>query len=385
MREIGRVDGMLLVSTLLLCLIGLVMIYSSSAILAQAENRPETAYLQSQMAKLVLGLILLAFFSRFPYRLLSGRAACWIWAAAAFLLLVLLLPLGLTATIRGTRRFLRLGPLQLQPAEFARVALILFLAWYSSHKEDWIRASWRSLVVPLSAIGILCGLTFLQPNLSSAVLMGALGFALLYLGGQPLKRLLAVAAPFVLVAAVLMKGYQLGRILHFWKYLGGGDANLPYQMKQSLIAVGSGGFHGLGIGQGLQKYHYLPFPHTDFILGIVGEETGFLGILALFTLYGIILVRGLRIARRAPDRFSELTAMGLTLSVAVNFFLHSMVVLGLGPVTGVPLPFVSHGGSSLLVNLTAMGMLLSISRHARPVSVSIPRAWTVPGGPLRAQ
>jgi cell division protein FtsW len=385
MREIGRMDGLLLACILLLCLGGLLMIYSSSAILAQAENRPETAYLQSQTAKLALGLILLALFSRLPYRLLAGRAALWVWLVAALLLVALLLPIGLTATVRGTRRFLKLGLLQLQPAEFARVALIIFLAWYSSEKEEWIHESWKSLVVPLCAIGTLCGLTFLQPNLSSAVLMGGVGVVLLFMAGQPVKRLALVVSPLALAAVFMMKGYQLGRVLNFWRTLGGGSGNLPYQMKQSLIAVGSGGLTGQGIGQGLQKYHYLPFPHTDFILGIVGEETGFLGLMVLFTLYGIVLTRGLRIARCAPDRFSQLLALGLTLSIAMNFFLHSTVVLGLGPVTGVPLPFFSHGGSSLLVNLTAMGILLSISRYARPLSEGIPRAWTVQRGPLRAK
>ena len=153
---------------------------------------------------------------------------------------------------------------------------------------------------------------------------------------------------------------------------------MPWQVKQSLIALGSGGFLGTGIGRGLQKYFYLPFPHTDFILGIVGEETGFLGVLALFALFGIVVLRGLKIARSAPDRFSGLLALGLTLSLAMNFILHAVVVFGLGPVTGVPLPFVSHGGSSLLANLAAVGILLSISRTARAAPSTMPVRWGLP-------
>jgi cell division protein FtsW len=385
MRSTGRCDGVLLLCILLLCLGGLVMVYSSSAILAQAEGHPETTYLRSQMVKLALGLCLLAVFARMPARLLYGRNAWWILGGAAFLLLLLLLPVGLAATVRGTRRYLNFRVLQMQPAEFARVALVPFLAYYGCAKEEWIGLSWRSLIVPLSVIGGLAGLIVLQPNLSSAALLAVLGFALLYLGGQPLRRLVLVVAPLVLVAAVTLKRYQLERVLGFWKSLAGGESSLPYQVKQSLIALGSGGLHGTGIGQGLQKYHYLPFPHTDFILGIVGEETGLLGVLALFTLYGVILVRGFRIARLASDRFSQMLAAGLTLSIALNFVLHSVVVLGLGPVTGVPLPFFSYGGSSLLVNLIAVGILLSVSREAR-VEVELSRsAWMIRGGPLRAK
>ncbi len=384
MRESGRMDGVLLTFVLVLCLAGVLFVYSSSVILAQTEHKPDTAYLSSQVEKLVLGLILLAVCAKWQHRLLRGRIAWLCLGVSTFLLILLLVPVGLSVEVRHTRRFLNLGVMQIQPAEFARLALIVFLAEYLSRKEDRIRESWKSLIVPLGAILATAGLTVLQPNLSSAVLIGAIGFALLYLGGHPLKRLLVVAGPLAVVVLLTMKAYQLTRIRHLTHHFEGVDSSLPYQVKQSLIALGSGGFFGRGIGQGLQKFHYLPFPHTDFILGIVGEETGFLGILALFTCFGVLILRGLRIARTAPDRFSELLALGLTLSVALNFILHSVVGLGIGPVTGVPLPFVSHGGSSLLMNLMAMGILLSISRHTRP-ALEVSPAWKAPGGSLRVQ
>jgi cell division protein FtsW len=378
-------DGILLTFVLLLCLSGVVMVYSSSAILARSENLPETAYLWSQSEKLVVGLLLLWFCSRMPYRFLYGRVAWWALGVSGLLLVALVLPLGLATVVRGTRRFLDLGVVQLQPAEFARLGLVVFLAHYASRKAEWIQLSWRSLIVPLAAIGGLAGLTMMQPNLSSALLMGMLGLGLLFLAGHPVRRLLPVVAPFALAAPFVVKGYQIERLLSFFRVVRNGHDVLPYQVKQSLIALGSGGFLGKGIGRGLQKFHYLPFPHSDCILGIVGEETGFLGVLVLFTFYGIVMLRGLRIARLAPDRFSGLLALGLTMSVALNFFLHSVVVLGLGPVTGVPLPFVSHGGSSLLVNLMAVGILLSISRHIRLEPETIPRAWNLAGSPSRAQ
>ena len=384
-RDHGRADGVLLSVVLLLCLSGMLMVYSSSAILARSENLPETAYLRSQAEKLAVGLILLWVFSRMTYRLLFGRAAWWSVGVTVALLLVLLLPFGLAILVRGTKRFLNLGVFQLQPAELARLTLVLFLAYYSSLKEEWIEQSWKSLIVPMGAILVFSGLIALQPNLSSALLVGILGVGLLYLAGHPVKRLLAIVPFLGLAAVVFHRGYQAKRFAGFVQVLHGGADALPYQIRQSLIAMGSGGLLGKGIGRGLQKFHYLPFPHSDCILGIVGEETGFIGVLVLFTFYGIVLLRGLRIARLAPDRFSGMLALGLSMSLALNFVLHSVVVLGLGPVTGVPLPFVSHGGSSLLVNLADMGMLLSISRQIRPEQETCHRAWRFPGSPLRAE
>jgi cell division protein FtsW len=376
----GHYDGMLLLAVILLCIFGVIMVYSSSAILARAASQSDTVYLRSQVGKLFAGLGLLFLFMRLPYRVLAGRFAVWALGGSILLLGLLLLPLGLAVVVRGTRRFLNLGLLVLQPAEFARLSLVIFLAaWGARVGEERMRVNRRTLVVPLAAIGLVAGLIVLQPNLSSAALVGMLGFVLLWSAGQPIKRLAVILVPMLGVVAVNLRGYQLQRIISFLEgLLGGGSNGLSYHLKQSLIAAGSGGLLGKGIGQGLQKYHYLPFPHTDSILGVVAEETGFLGVLVLFAVYGIVFLRGLRIARHAPDRFSGLLALGLTLSVAVNVFLHSAVVLGVGPATGVPLPFISHGGSSLLVNLTAMGMLLSISRHVRPEAEAVQRSW-VPG------
>jgi len=381
-----QVDGVLLTCVLLLCLFGVIMVYSSSSILARAAHQSGTVYLRSQIGKLAVGLVLLVGFMRVPSRVLAGRVAWYALGLSVLMLLLLVLPLGLAVEVRNTKRFLDLGFLRIQPAEFARLGLVLFLASYASRKQELFREDWRSLVVPLAAIAVVAGLIMLQPNLSSALLLGALGFALLWLGGQPLRRLLAIVLPGAAVVAATLKEYQWERILGFVRvWFGGGQAELSYHLKQSLIAMGSGGLLGKGIGQGLQKYHYLPFPHTDSILGVVGEETGFVGVLGLFVVYGIVLMRGLRIARLAPDAFSGLLALGLTLSVAMNILLHTAVVLGVGPATGVPLPFVSHGGSALFTNLIAMGMLLSISRHVQPEPEAIRKPWRLPGGLMRAQ
>jgi cell division protein FtsW len=363
MMGTGRTDKWLLISVILLCLGGVLMVYSSSAILASVEASSQTAYVRALLPKLVLGGICLAVLSRVPIHWFKGRVAVWALILSALMLLALVLPLGLTADGRGTKRFLNLGLLQIQPAEFARLGLVIFLSWYASRNGDWVEKGWFGLRVPLAAVFGLAGLIAIQPNLSSAALLIALGFAVMFLAGQPIRRLALGALPVVLIPLVIQP-YQLKRIEQF--VMQGGDGTVPYQVEQSLIALGSGGIAGKGLGEGLQKYFYLPFPHTDFILGVIGEELGFLGVFILFVLFGIVIHRGLFIARNVPDRFSQLVAAGVTASVAMNFLLHSMVALGVGPVTGVPLPFISHGGSSLLVNLIAIGVLLSISRSVRP-------------------
>jgi len=382
MGETARIDRILLAAVLLLCGIGVLMVYSSSAILASFESSSQTAYLRSQIPKLILGIFSLIVLSRLPYYKLKGRPAIWAIGLAAATLLILLLPLGLTAEGRDTRRFLDLRFIQLQPAEFTRLALVVFVAAFAARREKWIESGWKGLIVPIGLTYILAGLILLQPNLSSALLLVFLCFSLLFLAGQPILRLAIAAVPLAL-GGLALRPYQITRVVEFF-FSGGNYESLPYQVKQSLIALGSGGLVGQGLGQGLQKYFYLPFPHTDFILGVVGEEWGFIGVFALFALYGTIVIRGLHIARNAPDLFSQLLASGLTLNLAMNFFLHSVVVLGLGPVTGVPLPFISHGGTSLLVNLMAMGLLLSISRSVVRQPDPFRRTWNLVGRPSRA-
>lgn len=369
MGERGRIDTVLLAAVILLCLTGVVMVYSSSAILASVEASSQTAYVRALLPKLLLGLFALLALAWLPHRRWEGRAGYWVLGVSALALLLVVLPVGLTASGRGTKRFLDLGILQLQPAEFARLGLVIFLAGQVTRERKW-EENWHGWWWPLGAIFGLAGIIAIQPNLSSALLLGALGFAVLYLGGLPVKRLLIGLAPVLLAVPLVLRPYQIRRVEQFFD--GSGAGSLPYQVEQSLIALGSGGLTGKGLGEGLQKYFYLPFPHTDFILGVIGEELGFMGIVVLFGLFGLVIHRGFRIARLAPDRFARLLASGITISFAMNFLLHAAVALGAGPVTGVPLPFISHGGSSLLVNLAAIGLLLSISRtiRSRP---SLPR------------
>jgi cell division protein FtsW len=370
MPESSRVDRVLLWTVVLICLFGLVMVYTSSVIWAQRDHHSETFFLRSQLAKFLLGMVLLFPLSRVSYRRFNGSAARWL-AGAAFLGMTLALLPWFSRMYNGTRR----GLLGLQPAEFARLALVLFLAYFVAKCDKEGERRWRGLLVPLGLTLAFALLAKLQPNLSSAVLLVCLGVGMLFAAGQSIARLALALVPAGLAVCAALKPYQIDRIRGFLEHRGG-TQNLQWQVEQSLVALGSGGLLGRGLGQGLQKFCYLPYSFSDFILGMVGEETGFLGVLILFTLFAVVLVRGFRIARRCPDTFGQMLALGLTLNLALNFLLHSIVGMGLGPVTGVPLPFVSHGGSSLLANLVAVGLLLSISRSIRPPAEAREPAWS---------
>jgi cell division protein FtsW len=350
---IQRPERAIFPAVLALCAFGLVMVYSSSAVLGIAVSGSPAHFFEAQIPKLIVGLALLLLFWRIDYHHLGGRAA---WAG-------IILSFGSLGGILllGGFRWVRIGSFSVQPSEFARIALIVFLASYLSRKERLLDARRSVYLVPALVSMAIAGLVALQPNMSMAVLIGLLAIGILFVAGLPARWLLILAGVAACAALVVMKPYQWGRIFAF---VGRGGASAEdYQKMQSLTAVGSGGVSGLGIGNGLQKYFFLPYPHTDFILGIVGEETGLIGITLLLGVYGFLIVMGVRCARRARDQFGALLAAGITWNLAMNVIVHGCVNLGLGPVTGVPLPFLSCGGSSLMANLLAMGILLSVARR----------------------
>ncbi len=357
---ITRPERGILIAILLLCCFGLVMVFSSSAVLGIAEGRSPSFYFEAQFAKLMVGLILLVSFWWLDYHWLRRKTIAWIALGLGLVsLAMIVLGIGVAQGVRASRWLSILG-LTIQPSEFARIGLVLFLAFYLSSKEGLLPAR-RLFVVPMAAILATAGLVAIQPNLSMALFILILAVGILFLAGLPVRWLALGTIPPTLLALIFLRPYQRERILGF---IGLAGREASYQVEQSIAAVGSGGFLGLGLGNGLQKYFFLPFPHTDFILGIVGEETGLVGITLLFAVYLLLIVCGLAAARRAPDRFGHLLAAGLTWNLAINVLVHGAVNLGLGPVTGVPLPFLSCGGSSLMANLLAMGMLLSVARRA---------------------
>jgi cell division protein FtsW len=343
--------------------VGIVMVYSASAIMAADRFHDPYFFLKKQLFWALLGSVALWLALRIDYRRLERLVVPLLVVAAALLVAVLVTPLG--ASINGTQRWLRLGPVSFQPAELAKLALVVYLAAFLARKREVLRDFWQGFLPPLLVAGGLAGLIVLQPDFGSALTLVALTFALLFLGGSRLHHLaLMVLSALPLVAlAVYVAPYRLRRVAAFldpWEDPRGSG----FQIIQSWLALGGGGLVGRGIGESRQKLFYLPEAHTDFIFAIVGEELGFIGAAAVLALFLAVVWRGLRIALRTPEPFGAYLALGITVLLATQTVVNVGVVTGLLPTKGLPLPFLSFGGSALLVTMTATGVLLNVSQHA---------------------
>ena len=359
----SRGDRWLLVLPLCLTALGVIMVYSSSAILGITRYQDPNHYLFKQLVRVGLGLVVMWGAMRVDLRRLEAWGPALLAGAAALLLLVALVG----HVSNGAARALRLGVLNLQPTEVARVSTVVFLARWFKDRPPAEHGFRRGLMPPLLVVGGVAGLILLQPNLSSAVLVLAVGMILLFLAGASPKHL---AAPVVLGAAAAALAlathpYMMQRWTHYVSFMFGGvvdQRGSGWQLDQSLIAIGSGGWFGRGLGGGLQKFLFLPFAHTDFIFSILAEELGFVGSTWLLLLVVLLLWRGMRAAVRNSDPFASVLAAGLTAQIGLYALINLAVATGLAPTTGLPLPFVSYGGSALLANLAAAGLLYRVSK-----------------------
>jgi cell division protein FtsW len=354
-------DKVLFSTLVALSLFGCVMIYSASAVSAGETSGNPYRFLLKQMAALVLGGIAAFVVYRTDYR---RFARPWVvygaygvsLAAAAFALL--------RPPINGARRWIPLGVTMVQPSELLKVALVLLLAYRLSRKSEKAGDPERALVPVLVFSGLAAAVVMLQPDLGTALCYVMLCAVLLWLAGARARLFLygALATLPLLAALMFSADYRRARLLSFLKPeadpLGAG-----FQAIQSLIAVGAGGWFGNGLGGSRQKLFFLPFPHTDFIFAIVGEELGFVGAVGLLACFALVAWRGLRAARRAPDAFAGFLAAGATAMIVVQAAINLSVVLALVPTKGIPLPFVSYGGSSLIASWIAAGLILNISQH----------------------
>ncbi len=359
----GWEPAVLFGATLLLLSFGLVNLYSASAFLAQRQALPDTFYLLRQVTGAAAGLVALVIAARIPYtwwRPLAWPLLALVWVA--LVLLVLPWTTGIAPEINGARRWLNLG-VALQPSEFAKLAVIIWTAHIAVRKQGSFRSLSQGLAPFLLIWGLVLVPVLLQPDLSTAFVIAVLGGLTVFSAGARIGHFLFLGlllAPLAL--AQLGAGFRRDRLLAF-RDLDGHLSAAGYQVHQSLIALGSGGVAGVGFGEGRQKFGFLPEPHNDFIFSMIGEEWGFLGVSLLVVLYLAIVVIGFRIARRAPDLFGRLLALGMTNLIALQAVLHMGVGLGLLPPTGLSLPLVSYGRSNLLVTLVAIGVLLSIAHH----------------------
>jgi len=358
----GReMDTLLLGVVAAILAIGVVMVYSASSALAGKSYGDELHFFKGQALRAVVGFILMLWIASSDLNWLSRHAR--VILLAAFLLLLLVLIPGIGIKIRGARRWLSLGFMTIQPAEFMKLAIVVYLEDFMTRREERIRNFRRGVLPPLIVIAAACLLVFAQPSLGGVVLLGSVAAGILLVGGARLHHLALAGAILgsLAIASILLNPYQSKRLRGF---ADGAQHTMEedYQGEQGILALGSGGALGKGFGHSQQKLFFLPDAHTDFIMAIVGEEMGFAGAVFVLLLYIVLFYRGVMIAWRSATRFKQLLALGLTLSIFCQAVLNLLVVTRLVPTTGQPLPFLSYGGSSLMFNLLHVGILLSLSR-----------------------
>jgi len=344
---------------------GLVTLYSASTVLARTEGQPDYHYVLQQAEGGAIGLLALAICARLPYRLWERLAWPIVWGSAA-LLVFIILPWTLEfAPVRnGARRWLIVGPASVQPSELAKIAIIVWTAMMAVRKQEMFSRLSKGLAPFLTIWAVLLIPIALEPDLSTAMLIGLLGALTLFAAGARIGHfifLMALAAP-VLKQQLFGVGFRVDRWAA-WLSPEADPAGAGFQLNQSLIAVGSGGLTGRGFGEGQQKFGFLPEPHNDFIFAMIGEEWGLLGVGFIVLMYTALILIGFRIARRAPDLFGQLLAVGCTNLVALQAVLHMCVGLGLVPTTGLALPLISYGRSNLLVTFAAIGILMAVARE----------------------
>ena len=366
----GSVDMWFLLWSMLLICFGAVMSYSASAVYAEQKYDSSTYFLWRYVIFAVASVVVTAIF--------VAVARPWFWRifgvltyAAAVLLLILVIFIGDTGG--GAQRWIEIGPITLQPSEIAKTAVVMVLALYMSKYEKQITSKHKfggnfkhGFFVPMVIIGILCGLIILQPHLSGTMIVGLLGVAVMFLAGTRIKWLAIFGGIIAVVGAVFISvfAYSFERI-QIWINIDKVDPlGEAWQTLQGLYAIGSGGFFGLGLGSSRQKFGYVSQPQNDFIFTIICEELGFIGAFALVLLFAMLVWRGIKIGQNAPDKFCALVVWGLTLKIAIQVLMNIAVVTNSMPNTGISLPFFSSGGSSLMIQIFEVGIILSISRFS---------------------
>jgi cell division protein FtsW len=360
--------------TLVLCLMGAVMIFSASAITAQQMYGHSYIFVARQATWLVLGLLGMFALMKLDYHRLREPAVVYTVLCAV---LVMLVGTFFLDKSHATHRWIKLGPLNLQPSELAKLAVILYLAWFLDLRRrkatslEFSKQDFFETVLPAVAPIFVCvALIVVQPDLGTSVDVVLIMAAMLFVAGLSWKWLAVGAAAGLpaLLLLIMNASYRQARLMAFL-HPDSDPQGAGFQLLQSLIAVGSGGFTGVGLMESKQKLFYLPEAHTDFIFAVISEELGFLGATVVIVLFAMYAWRGLRAAFTAPDGFGRMVALGVTAMVVFQALINFAVVLGMMPTKGIPLPFVSYGGSSLLVMLLATGVLLNISQQAAPNSV----------------
>lgn len=356
-------DVTLLFITLLLVLIGIVMVFSSSAVFARENFQDSYYFLKREILFVGVGFVLMLIAKNIPYRFYWKMV--YPFLGITLCLLITVLVIGHGGGSDGVRRWIRIGGFSVQPTEFAKISVILFVAYALSKKKDRIRDLAKGFIPVLGVSGVYLLLILAQKDLGSAFTLGIIVILMLFISGTRIAYLLglfllSLPGLYFLVFAVEFRRQRILAFLDPWKH----QLDSGFQIIQSFVAFQAGGFSGVGLGDGKQKLFYLPEAHTDFIFSVVGEELGLIGVLAVVALFTFFICRGFLIALKTKDLFGLYLAFGLTALIGVQAYINMGVVMGLLPTKGLALPFISYGGSSMLVSLIIVGILLNISQES---------------------
>lgn len=361
MQNLRDIRIFILAITATLIAVGVVMVYSSSAVYAYEKFNDNFFFLKRHLVSLSIGLILALFFMSIDLDILRRHSKKLLLGSILLLILVLIPGIGLS--IGGARRWLRVGNINFQPVEFVKPFFLLYLADFLDRKLLKKGSFFTAYLPPLLAICAICGLVLLQPDLGSSVELAVIGFVILFAYGARIKHLFfTFIASLPLVSFIILRSpYRFARISAYidpWK----DPRGTGFQMIQSFIALGSGGFSGVGLGSSKQKLFYLPESHTDFIFSIIGEELGFLGAIFIVTLFILLVWKSMTIAFKKESEFARLFALGISSMIGLQVIINIGVATGLLPTKGLPLPFISYGGSSLVVHMILVAILLNLAR-----------------------
>jgi len=365
-KDIKRApDFTLLLATLLLVFVGIIMVFSSSWPEGIKKHNDGYLFLKKQLVAAGLGTIAMLFFMNFNYKRLDKMSRL-IFIMAILSGLLIFTPLGIN--YKGARRWVQIGSMTFMPSDVIKLGSIIYLSSFLSREKDKVRNFWAGLVPALFIVGLSCAMIYLQKDLSTTVTLGATLLSILFIAGMKIHHLFALTGLAILglVKAITSEEhkYRMRRFTSF-KDPFADPLDTGYQAVQSLYALGSGGLFGLGLGKSRQKFFYIPEPYNDFIFAIIGEELGFLGSLVVIILFFLLIWRGIRTALNVEDLFGSLLASGIVALITIQTLIHIGVVTSSIPPTGIPLPLVSYGGTSLIIYMSAIGILLNVSRHVK--------------------
>ncbi|MSQ30111.1 MAG: putative lipid II flippase FtsW [Dehalococcoidia bacterium] len=372
-------DYLLLTSVIVLCVFGLIAVYSSSYALGTAQFKDANYFIKRQMFSLLLGTIAMAIAMRVHYRLLMPLSPL-IMLVALVGLAAVLVP-GVSHSANGAARWIAIGPLPpIQPSEFAKLAVLIYLSAWLAAKGDLLHDLTLGVLPFVGMVGIVGALIVLEPDLGTALVVAAITGTLFFVAGAKLIHVITLAASGLLMLAVLILsgGYRMDRIIAFTS-AEDDPSGVGFHALQLLVAFGSGGFGGLGLGVSRQKFFYVPGSHTDGILAIIGEELGYVGVFMVMALFLVLLYRGWVAVRDAEDPFGSLLAVGVLSWIAFQLLINAAGVTRLLPLTGIPLPLISFGGTSLIMTMAAIGILLSVTRYTRTPDLAVEAPVQPPG------